>query len=280
MRDDSGLSIVKETTNGVDTFYVHGPGIDNPLARRSGADVSYYLKDHLGSVRQVTDSMGTIQNGYVYNPWGENIYASETVGNLYGYTARETSVEKNYYRQRYQDPWTGRFASKDLIFGSMKKPVTMHPYLYVRNNPTKYSDPLGLVTIDKSCSAYKEDLEKYFIEAVEIGKPCLPERWRVFFQMRIDSGIIIECTNEENCGSAHRSPPTANNKRARTVSMGSFWNVYPPESCADSPEGVIFHELLYLIGMEDSPGTPNPYACEKKCFDSEASQKYSICDCY
>ena len=50
-----------------------------------------------------------------------------------------------YYRARYYDPTTGRFISEDaarLLGGSLNF------YKYVRNNPLRLKDPLGLVTLD------------------------------------------------------------------------------------------------------------------------------------
>jgi RHS repeat-associated protein len=63
-----------------------------------------------------------------------------------GYTAREFAMETNlyYYRARYYDPTSGRFLSEDPI-------RTEHNfYVYVGNNSTDLSDPLGLEK-NKSC---------------------------------------------------------------------------------------------------------------------------------
>jgi hypothetical protein len=93
--------IVKETTGALVTDFIHGNGIDEPvMLDRSGAK-SYYFSDGLGSIREMTDSAGTIQNSYIYGAWGEILNQTTTVPNIYGYTAREFSEDGLYfYRAR------------------------------------------------------------------------------------------------------------------------------------------------------------------------------------
>jgi YD repeat-containing protein len=63
--------IVKEITGEIDTDYLHGIGIDEPVMMdRSGAEY-YYFRDDLGSIREMTDSGGTVHNSYNYGAWGE-----------------------------------------------------------------------------------------------------------------------------------------------------------------------------------------------------------------
>ena len=69
--------------------FAHGSGADNPLSMtRSGVDYFYHL-DHQGSVRQLTDAVGTVVNSYNYDSYGRLISSFETVSQPYGYTSRE-----------------------------------------------------------------------------------------------------------------------------------------------------------------------------------------------
>jgi len=52
-----------------------------------------------------------------------------------------TSSGASYYRARYYDPSTGRFLSEDPL----RFQVGVNHYVYVGDNPTDFSDPLGLV---------------------------------------------------------------------------------------------------------------------------------------
>lgn len=125
--------------------YVHGPGIDQPLARVDGGAVAaYYLADHLGSIVQETDSAGVVSLTREYDPYGNLIQGSATGG--YAYTGREWDPEINlyYYRARYYDPRVGRFISEDPEH--FVDDTTL--YAYVKNQPLKAKDPSGRHYVD------------------------------------------------------------------------------------------------------------------------------------
>jgi YD repeat-containing protein len=105
-----GPNIIEERLSSGQTYdYVHGPGIDRPLAMRDQASVvSYYLADHLGSIVQTTNSLGAVTLTREYDPWGNALQGSATAG--YAFTGREWDSETGlyYYRARYYDPNTRR----------------------------------------------------------------------------------------------------------------------------------------------------------------------------
>src|SRR6202171_4832088 len=103
----------RNTTTGVSTDYLFGPGIDEPLAKRTAnGAISYYGVDALDSVVLVTDANGTVTDSSSYDPWGTRGGGSSE---LFGYTGRETGGPFWFYRARYYDPSTGRFLSEDPI---------------------------------------------------------------------------------------------------------------------------------------------------------------------
>ena len=64
-----------------------------------------------------------------------------------------------YARARMYDAANSRWFSMDLIKGSIAYPQSMNLYIYVLNNPLKYTDPFGLsgervITGDASCGSY------------------------------------------------------------------------------------------------------------------------------
>ncbi len=64
-------AIVRETTDGVPTLYVHGAGIDHPLAREDNAGTrTYYHTDGLRSIVRETDSLGTATLSRAYDAFG------------------------------------------------------------------------------------------------------------------------------------------------------------------------------------------------------------------
>ena len=130
--------------------YNHGDGIDQPLMMErmaAGGQVAgdyYYHTDHLGSVRHLSNSLGTKINSYKYDSFGNFTELSETVKNPYTFTGREYDSESGmyYYRARYYDPRMGRFISEDPIgFGGRD----VNFYRYVKNRPVNKIDPFGLL---------------------------------------------------------------------------------------------------------------------------------------
>jgi RHS repeat-associated protein len=133
--------IVKETTGGQVTDYLHGTGIDEPIMMARAGAKSFYFRDGLGSIREITDGMGTVEDSYAYGAWGELRVQNVTVPNSYGYTGREFSEDGLYFfRARYMDPGVGRFLSEDKI----KLFLRMKHYAYCLNSPIEFRDPMGL----------------------------------------------------------------------------------------------------------------------------------------
>src|SRR5439155_1224794 len=135
----------RNTTAGVTTDYLFGPGIDEPLAKRTAnGAISYYCADGLGSIVTVTDSAGIVTGTTSYTPWGE-AGSSE----LFGYTGRETGspLVLWFYRARYYDANRGRFLSEDPIRFDSGPSL----YSYANNNPIGNTDPSGLISRSELC---------------------------------------------------------------------------------------------------------------------------------
>ena len=135
--------------DGTNTFvarYNHGDQVDQPLAvQRAGVGFFYYQADHQGSIRNLTDSSGTIANSYVYDSYGRTLTLSESIVQPFTYTGRELDPESGlyYYRARYYDSQAGRFLSEDPIgFAGGDQNV----YRYVRSSPINFKDPNGKIT--------------------------------------------------------------------------------------------------------------------------------------
>jgi RHS repeat-associated protein len=124
--------------------YTQGPGIDRPLAEFTSGAASYYEADALGSVTSLSNPAGVAVNTYSYDSFGNLTTSAGTIMNHFKYTGREFDTETglNFYRARYYSNATGRFVSEDPIGFEGGNDF----YAYVRNNPTLWIDPLGLVS--------------------------------------------------------------------------------------------------------------------------------------
>jgi len=122
--------------------YVHGLGL---IARiDSGGDPAYYSFDAIGNTRQLTNAIGGVVNTYDYSPFGKVRQKSETIPNKLRFIGRfgimEEEVGLTLMRSRYYNPDIGRFITEDPL----KQIGDTNLYRYVSNQPTRWTDPLGL----------------------------------------------------------------------------------------------------------------------------------------
>lgn len=98
---------------------LHGPEIDPILADENiYGGVLWALTDNQGTVRDLVDSTGTIQNHITYDSFGQ--ITGETnpaIDTRFGYTGRELDAETGqyYYRARYYDPEGDKFISENVF---------------------------------------------------------------------------------------------------------------------------------------------------------------------
>ncbi len=107
--------------------------------------LSYYHFDALGSIADLTDPTGTVQNRYQYDAWGNYRTQSGPQWNPFGFTGYEYDEETDLYyaKARFYDPEVGRFLTEDPAEPDLTTPPSLHRYLYAYGNPTRYWDPLG-----------------------------------------------------------------------------------------------------------------------------------------
>ncbi|MBE0418196.1 MAG: hypothetical protein IBX63_10565, partial [Coriobacteriia bacterium] len=112
---------------------------------RDGATY-YYHANHRGDVVAMTDVDGEVVNAYAYDPYGEVTHAEESVPNPYRYAGyRYDDTTGLYYLwNRYYDPDTCRFLTRDPYPGELDEPMSMNPYLYCLGDPVNHVDPDGL----------------------------------------------------------------------------------------------------------------------------------------
>lgn len=135
-----GQDILVDDNFGTQTKYLNGAGIDNKLRQTTGSSANYFLTDHQLSTYGLTNSAGSLSASQTFDSYG-NI-SNNSFPSRYQYTGREYDSFTGiyHYRSRACDSNLGRFISEDpsgFVGGT-------NLYAYVGNNPTQFTDPLGL----------------------------------------------------------------------------------------------------------------------------------------
>ncbi len=148
-------------TNGVTTTFTLdlNSALAQLLAAQGGGSQSLFLPgvgqqvngdwlfshgDALGSVRHVTGAAGELLGSMSYSPFGERVESTGVLPFL-GFTGepQQPASDLTYLRARYYHPALGRFLTVDPFPGYLELPATLHPYVYVLNDPLNLTDPGG-----------------------------------------------------------------------------------------------------------------------------------------
>jgi RHS repeat-associated protein len=126
--------ILVETSSGSTERHLYGAA--GVLAWTEGGAWVYPLPDALGSVRQLTDESGQVEDVAAYSPFG--LPDESGADAVHGFTGERWcgGVGLLFLRARMYAPTTGTFLSRDQVEEN-------HPYLYADGNPVNATDPLG-----------------------------------------------------------------------------------------------------------------------------------------
>jgi RHS repeat-associated protein len=134
--------------NALETRHLYLDGPDQPVARISASgDVAWYLTDHLGSVRDIVNDNGVVLDHIDYDAFGNVTNETNPAqGDRFGWAGgiRDAATGLNFFNNRYYDPQTGRWTTKDQS-GFTAGDANL--YRYVGNNVANATDPAGLSKI-------------------------------------------------------------------------------------------------------------------------------------
>jgi RHS repeat-associated protein len=138
-----GMAIAEERNSSNKITRKHYPRGVQFLAYNPNTTTSYYyLRDHLGSIREMTDSSGTIKARYDYDPWGNRTKLSGSLDADFGFTGHYYHASSNLHLAplRAHDSPIGRWLSRDPI----GEAGGVNLYGYVGGDPAGSIDPMGL----------------------------------------------------------------------------------------------------------------------------------------
>ncbi|PRX38679.1 RHS repeat-associated protein [Planifilum fimeticola] len=143
---DQNDNVVYETdeNNRIVASYTYGPN-NEPVSMTRDGKTYYYQTNYRGDVLALTDSSGNVVATYEYDAFGRLLKETGTVENPYRYAGYRYDKETGLYylQNRYYNPETGRFLSRDLAEEDEFEPITFNKYTYANNNPVMMVDSDG-----------------------------------------------------------------------------------------------------------------------------------------
>jgi RHS repeat-associated protein len=135
--------VVEELQNNlVVKAYTYGLDL---ISQRQSSGVSFYNYDGHGSVRGLSNNIGSLTDTYSYDAFGTLIEQTGNTSNSYLYAGEQFDSDLGFYynRARYLNASTGRFISQDSYEGNSSDPRSLHKYTYGSNDGVNNIDPSG-----------------------------------------------------------------------------------------------------------------------------------------
>jgi len=160
------LGSTERITENGSTFYkryLGGVAIATYYPSTNVQQLSYLLKDHIGSIHSVLSDAGLITATMHFSAFGQrqaSNWKTPLTSFLYeplndittrGFTGHEQvdSVGIVHMNGRIYDPRLGRFLQADPVVQAPKNSQSLNRYSYVLNNPLSYTDPSGYFSFSR-----------------------------------------------------------------------------------------------------------------------------------
>jgi len=140
---DNDICEERDVSGAVTTKRFFGQGVKIETGTNAGS--YFYTRDHLGSVRELTDTGGNVRARYIYDPFGRRSRVAGDLEGDYSFAGMFFTKEANLLLTRFRayDADMGRWLSRDPLEDAETEEGP-NLYAYVRNNPINAVDPLGL----------------------------------------------------------------------------------------------------------------------------------------
>jgi len=174
-----------------------------------GASPQVLHRDHLASVRMVTDASGAIVEATGYARYGEPTNQAMTTQKSYIGERHEAETGLLHLNARYMGPVLGRFISPD-DWDPTQQGVGTNRYAYAGNDPVNKSDPNGHQSAEEEDDS-AEPLWSQLLDALgfgaEVGKNMSTDKRTYVGAFEAATGIALGIIT--NTGSAAAEVATA-----------------------------------------------------------------------
>ena len=145
----TGFAQVLEEIDGggnVNRLYTYGTSrISQDQLISNTWTLSFFGMDGQGSVRYLTDINGNFTDRMDYDAFGILINRTGTTPNEIFFDGEQLDGNSGFYnlRARWMNTAIGRFQEMDSYEGNQYDPLSIHKYIFTKNNPINGIDPLG-----------------------------------------------------------------------------------------------------------------------------------------
>jgi len=199
----------------------------------AGTTPSFYSRDHLGSIREMRNSAGTVVARYDYDPSGRSTTLISTTPTDFNFTGlyRHSASNLDLAVYRAYDPDLGRWLNRDPV----GEKGGLNLYGYVENGPINGVDRLGLyVNVPLADKATYRAAWQYLINF-----PEMRDAFRKVYDSETRFVIDTNCNN-----ASHYEP---NWDSGGTI----FWDPRTAHDYADggvqTPALVLGHEFFHVL---------------------------------
>jgi RHS repeat-associated protein len=183
--------------------YVNEFDFDSRLHLAIDKTEYWYGKDLIGSNRVMTDIASVEAADFKYTLFGRGASHTSTLENHCLFSGRTFDKEIGYYyfRARHYSPDLGRFIQRDPLYRSSQ----INVYIFVDNNPTNSTDPLGLKKSKKLESQRKPTHKKPLPPELkglgkEFASASIPEKeysWDYFVPPKFGIAVNVGHVEDE-----------------------------------------------------------------------------------
>ena len=153
-----------------------------------GASNYFFTKDHLGSVREMTDGSSVVQVRYDYDPYGVRIKTNGVMDSDFGFTSHYVNSQYSdltFAPLRIYNSQLGRWITRDPI----SEAGGINVYAYVDNDPINSADALGLFSCDQLRAMLAREIAK-LISATNDANDWQSQLTRIINTDALQNGLL------------------------------------------------------------------------------------------